>query len=139
MNRALQRELEDAAWDGDAIAVAHLINRPDVDPGADHSTALLHAAHRGHWRCVEVLIPVSCPLERRSEALHRASRGRTAGHQACVRLLLPLSDPTVWEAWERNELRCGPAAVWSREGAGAASCHPFGPGGTNTQGLTGRK
>jgi hypothetical protein len=95
MDMKLQRSLEDAAWDGDAIAVALLINRPDVDPAADHSTALLHAAHRGHWRCVELLLPVSNPLERNSEALWRAARYR---HPRCVRLLAPVSDTSGWSA-----------------------------------------
>jgi hypothetical protein len=104
MNRALQRELEDAAWDGDAIAVAHLINRPDVDPGAHHSTALLHAAHRGHWRCVELLIPVSNPLERRSEALYRAAKGRSQGHRRCAALLAPMSNTRDWQGWEWTAL-----------------------------------
>jgi hypothetical protein len=95
MNRELQRMLEDAAWDGDAIVVAHLVQHPHVDPSGDHSTALLHAAHRGHWRCVELLIPVSNPLERSSEALWRAARYR---HPRCVRLLAPVSDTSGWSA-----------------------------------------
>jgi hypothetical protein len=104
MDKKLQRLLEDAAWDGDAIAIAHLIQLPDVDPAADHSTALLHAAHRGHWRCVELLIPVSDPLERRSEPLYRAAKGRGKGHRRCVALLAPVSDTRAWEDWEWQEL-----------------------------------
>lgn len=101
MNRALQRELEDAAWDGDIITVTMLIQHPDVDPAADHSTALLHAAHRGHWRIVEMLMPVSNPLERNSEPLWRAAKHR---HGRVVRLLVPVSDVSGWEAWMWEEL-----------------------------------
>lgn len=93
MDKKLQRLLEDAAWDGDAIAVVRLIKHSDVDPAADHSTALLHAAHRGHWRCVELLLPVSNPLERDSEALWRAAKYR---HGRVVRLLAPVSDTWGW-------------------------------------------
>jgi hypothetical protein len=100
MNKELQRLLQDTAWDGDAIAVAHLIQHPDVDPAADHSTALLHAAHRGHWRCVELLILVSNPLERRSEALYRAAKGTSKGHRRCAALLAPMSDTRGWQGWE---------------------------------------
>lgn len=100
MNHKLQRQLDDAAWDGDATRVAFLIAHPDVDPAAHHSTALLHAAHRGHWRCVELLLPVSNPRERRSEALYRAAKGKSSGHRRCVALLAPLSNTDLWEAWE---------------------------------------
>jgi hypothetical protein len=110
MNLMLQRQLEDAAWDGDANLVAHLIKHPDVDPAAYHSTALLHAAHRGHWRIVEVLIPVSNPGERRSEALYRAAKGKSAGHRRCVALLAPLSDTDGWKEWEWAELSHGSVA-----------------------------
>jgi hypothetical protein len=108
MNLTLQRLLDDACWDGDANLVAQLIEHPDVDPAAHHSTALLHAAHRGHWRIVEMLIPVSNPTERRSEALYRAAKGSTAGHRRCLQLLAPASDTREWEAWEWQEL-----PVWS--------------------------
>jgi hypothetical protein len=101
MNRELQRVLEDAAWDGDVIAVVHLVNHPDVDPAADRSTALLHAAHSGHWRCVEILLPVSNPLERNSEALWRSARH---GHGRVVRLLAPASSTGGWEPWMWAEL-----------------------------------
>lgn len=101
MDMNLQRSLEDAAWDGDVFAVAQLINHPDVYPVADHSTALLHAAHRGHWRCVELLLPLSNPPERNSEALWRAAKHR---HMKVVRLLAPLSDVSGWEAWMWEEL-----------------------------------
>jgi hypothetical protein len=101
MDMKLERLLQDAAWDGDAIAVRLLINRPDVDPAADHSTALLHAAHRGHWRCVELLLPVSNPSERNSEALWRAAKHR---HGRVVRLLAPVSDTSGWATWMWNEL-----------------------------------
>lgn len=100
MNRDLQRTLEDAAWDGDANLVAHLIQHPDVDPAACHSTALLHAAHRGHWRCVELLLPLSDPLVHRSEPLYRAAKARSQGHRRCVWLLAPVSDTRNWEPWE---------------------------------------
>lgn len=84
MNHQLQRALEDAAWDGDTATVVVLINHPGVDPSADHSTALLHAAHRGHWRCVEVLLPVSDPNARNAEPLWR---GASHGHARVIRLL----------------------------------------------------
>jgi hypothetical protein len=101
MDMTLQRLLQDAAWDGDDFTVAHLIHHPDVDPAADHSTALLHAAHRGHWRCVEILLPVSNPLEHNSEALWRAAKH---SHTRVVRQLLPISDVSAWEDWLWNEL-----------------------------------
>jgi len=96
MNHELQRALEDAAWDGDTVTVAHLINHPEVDPASGRSTALLHAAHRGHWRCVEVLLPVSDPNARNGEALWRACKHR---HAQAVRLLAPVSDTLGWEGW----------------------------------------
>jgi hypothetical protein len=101
MDMKLQRLLQDAAWDGDALTIAGLISHPDVDPAADHSTALLHAAHRGHWRCVELLLPVSDPLERNSEALWRAARHR---HGNAIRLLAPVSDCSGWDGWMWDEL-----------------------------------
>jgi hypothetical protein len=101
MNPILQRRLDDAAWDGDHVTVEHLIGYPDVDAAADHSTALLHAAHRGHWRCVELLIPVSNPAARNSEALWRAAKHR---HGRVVRLLAPVSNPSKWDAWMWSEL-----------------------------------
>lgn len=101
MNLMLQRLLEDAAWDGDANVVAHLIQHPDLDPASHHSTALLHAAHRGHWRCVELLLPVSDPRARSSEALWRAAKHR---HGRVVRLLAPVSDVGGWAAWMWAEL-----------------------------------
>lgn len=104
MNLMLQRQLEDAAWDGDANLVAHLIKHPGVNPAAHHSTALLHAAHRGHWRIVEMLIPLSNPRARRSEALYRAAKGRHQRHGRCVVLLAPLSDTRGWQDWEWAEL-----------------------------------
>jgi ankyrin repeat protein len=106
MNQQLQRALEDAAWDGDALTVAHLINHPEVDPARDHSTALLHAAHRGHWRCVELLLPVSDPSERNAEALWRACKHR---HVRVVRLLAPVSDVSGWDAWMWHDLAPGDA------------------------------
>jgi hypothetical protein len=110
MDKELQRMLDDAAWDGDASTVAQLVNHPDVDPAADHSTALLHAAHRGHWRCVELLLPVSEPLERNSEALWRAAKHR---HGRVVRLLAPASDTSGWERWMWDALH-PPMAIASK-------------------------
>jgi hypothetical protein len=109
MDMQLQRLLQDAAWDGDHVTVALLIGHPDVDPAGQRSAALLHAAHRGHWRCVELLLPVSNPLEHRSEPLLRAARGRSKGHRRCVALLAPWSDTSRWEPWEWDEV--GPWAV----------------------------
>lgn len=114
MNQPLQRLLEDACWDGDATLVAHLIEHTDVEPAAHHSTALLHAAHRGHWRIVRMLIPVCNPRERRSEALYRAAKGRTAGHRRCLLLLAPASDTREWEAWEWQALPAWSIAVLGR-------------------------
>src|ERR1700744_4744864 len=101
MNNALQRALEDAAWDGDVLLVAHLINHPEVAPAADHSTALLHAAHRGHRSCIDLLLPVSDPTARRSEALWRAAKHR---HRRCVRVLARFSDVGAWETWQWEEI-----------------------------------
>ena len=110
MNLTLQRLLDDACWDGNANLVAQLIEHPDVDPAAHHSTALLHAAHRGHWRCVELLIPVSNSKARNSEALWRACKHR---HRTAARLLLPVSDPAKWEAWMWAEL--GGQSKWASQ------------------------
>jgi hypothetical protein len=96
MNHELQRALENAAWDGDAATVAALIGHPEVDPAGGRSTALLHAAHRGHWRCVQLLLPVSDPSARNAEALWRACKHR---HTRVVRLLGPVSDTSGWEDW----------------------------------------
>ena len=96
MNHQLQRALEDAAWDGDTATVAALIGHPNVDPAGARSTALLHAAHRGHWRCVQLLLPVSNPNERSAEALWRAAKH---GHTKVIRLLGPVSDVSRWEDW----------------------------------------
>lgn len=89
MSHALQRALQDAAWDGDTATVAALIHHPEVDPTSGRSTALLHAANRGHWRCVQLLYPVSRPNERSAEALWRAAKH---GHAKVVRVLAPVSD-----------------------------------------------
>ncbi|WP_425482997.1 hypothetical protein [Luteibacter jiangsuensis] len=110
MNHELQRQLQDAAWDGDHLSVAALIDHPEVDPAGQHSAALLHTAHRGHLRCVELLLPVSDPNARRSEALQRAAKGRKPGHLRCLRLLARWSDTTSWETWEWDAL-----PNWSRE------------------------
>lgn len=101
MNPQLQRTLQDAAWDGDHLTVAALIHHPDVDPAGQHSAALLHAAHRGHWRCVELLLPVSDPNERKAEALWRACKHR---HTRVVRLLGPVSDTSGWDKSMWDEL-----------------------------------
>ncbi|MDQ8048097.1 ankyrin repeat domain-containing protein [Luteibacter sp.] len=101
MNHDLQRMLEDACWDGEANLVASLIARSDVDPAAHHSTALLHAAHRGHWRCVQMLIPVSNPKARNSEALWRAAKHR---RMKTVRLLAPVSDTSGWDGWMWDDI-----------------------------------
>lgn len=111
MNPILQRQLDDACWDGDAQLVTHLIQRSDVNPASHHSTALLHAAHRGHWRIVEMLIPVSNPKARNSEALWRAIKHR---HRQSARLLAPVSDTSRWEPWMWDDL--GPRAAWAGEG-----------------------
>jgi hypothetical protein len=108
MNHQLQRALADAAWDGDHITVVALINHPGVDPAAHHSAALLHAAHRGHWRCVQLLLPVSDPNARNAEALWRAAKHR---HARVVRLLAPVSDTSLWEDWQWAEIS-GKARRW---------------------------
>lgn len=108
MNHQLQRALEDSAWDGDHVTVAALIDHPEVDPAAHHSTALLHAAHRGHWRCVELLLPVSDPNAHNAEALWRAAKHR---HGRVTRMLAQVSDTSGWEGWMWDEL---PAVVVER-------------------------
>ncbi|WP_036129179.1 ankyrin repeat domain-containing protein [Luteibacter mycovicinus] len=85
----MQRALADAAWDGDHVTVSALINHPGVDPAAHHYAALLHAPHRGHWRCVELLLPVSDPNAHNAEALWRAAKH---GHRRVARVLAPVSD-----------------------------------------------
>jgi hypothetical protein len=101
MNPILQRLLCDAAWDGNESVVADLINSPDVVPDAHHSTALMHAAHRGKLGCLRLLLPVSNPDARNAEALWRAAFHRRA---SCVRVLAPVSDTRRWEAWMWDEL-----------------------------------
>ncbi|WP_170207609.1 ankyrin repeat domain-containing protein [Luteibacter pinisoli] len=113
MNPHLQRMLCDAAWDGDARLIEALLNDPDVIPGAHHSTALVHAAHRGKTRCAELLLPVSDPQARNAEPLWRAARYRRA---ACVRLLAPLSDTTHWARWQWDELPSAMTALLVRLG-----------------------
>lgn len=93
MDTQLQRHFCDACWDGRTDMVRQLLGHPEAVPDADHSTALLHAAHRGHWRIVEILMPVSNPLERNSEALWRAAKHR---HGRVVRLLASVSDTLKW-------------------------------------------
>jgi len=101
MNLALQRKLCDAAWDGNEAVVAGLLNHPEVIPGAHHSAALVHAAHRGKLGCLRLLLPFSDPRARSSEALWRAARYRRA---SCVRALAPLSDTSGWPQWMWEEL-----------------------------------
>jgi len=101
MNHHLQRQLDDACWIGDANLVAHLLQHPEVEPAGHHSTALLHAAHRGHWQIVEILIPLSNPCDRNSEALWRAAKH---GHRRVARLLAAVSDTSGWQPWMWEEL-----------------------------------
>lgn len=109
MNPQLQRALQDAAWDGDHLTVASLMHHPDVDPAGQHSAALLHAAHRGHWRCVELLLPVSDPNARNAEALWRAAKH---GNRRVVRLLAPVSDTSGWDRWMWDELPMRQLRAW---------------------------
>jgi hypothetical protein len=111
MDRQLQRLFCDACWDGDIYRVQTLLANPELIPTADHSTGLLHAAHRGHTRVVELVLPFSHPLERNSESLWRAARYR---HRSCVRLLLPVSDTSQWESWQWDELSPDMAAFLRR-------------------------
>jgi hypothetical protein len=101
LDRQLQRLFCDACWDGDVCRVQTLLDNPDLFPAADHSAGLLHAAHRGHWRIVEMLMPLSNPLERNSEALWRAAKHRQG---RVVRLLAPVSDVSGWADWQWEEL-----------------------------------
>jgi hypothetical protein len=110
LNRELERQLQDAAWGGDEVAVAWLIQHPDVDPAALRSAALKNAAYRGRWRCVELLLPVSDPKVHDSEALWMAARRR---HGRCVSLLAPVSDTSGWADWQWEEL---PTAMRKRLG-----------------------
>lgn len=102
MEKDLQRQLCDAAWDGNEAVVAALIHHPDVNPRAHHSTALMHAAHRGKLGCVMLLLSVSDPTARSSEALWRAAR---YGRRSCARALAPVSDTSGWERWMWDELK----------------------------------
>ncbi|WP_425602706.1 hypothetical protein [Luteibacter anthropi] len=79
-----------------------------MDPAVHHSSALLHAAHRGHWLCVQMLIPVSDPNARNGEALWRAAKNR---HGRVVRLLAPVSDTSGWREWVWDDL---PPKRWKR-------------------------
>lgn len=56
---------------------------------------------RGSWRCVELLLPVSGPNARSSDALWRAAKH---GHGRVVQLLAPVSDTSGWERWMWREL-----------------------------------
>jgi hypothetical protein len=102
MNHEKQRRLQDAAWDGRMDILFDLVDDPEVDVAADHSCALLHAAHRGRTDAVWLLLPLSDATAHRSEALLRAA---THGHQQCVRLLLPASDPAAWYPHEWAALK----------------------------------
>jgi ankyrin repeat protein len=100
------RELQDAAWDGDFYG-AKVLLAAGADPRADRSCALMHAAHRGHPHIVELLLKAGAdPRERRSESLMRAAKGSTARHRHCVCLLLGGGAATVlWDEWEWRELK----------------------------------
>ena len=65
--RELERQLQDAAWDGDEVTVVRLLQNLGVDPAALHSAALKNAGQRGRGRCVELLLPVSDPKAHNSE------------------------------------------------------------------------
>lgn len=91
----LQRQLSDAAWDGDLALVNMLLANPDIIPDAFHSTALMHAAHRGHVHIVLRLLPVSDPNARSAEPLWRAARYRRG---ACVDVLAGVSDTSGWDS-----------------------------------------
>lgn len=106
LNRELERQLQDAAWDGDQVTVARLLQNSGVDPAALYSAALKNAAQRG--RCVELLLPVSDPKAHDSEALWMAARFR---HGRCVSLLAPVSDVSGWADWQWNDL---PSAMRTR-------------------------
>jgi hypothetical protein len=108
LEKDLQRQLCDAAWDGNEAVVAALINHPDVRPAAHHSTALVHAAHRGKLGCLVLLLPVSDPTARNSEALWRAAR---QGRTSCVRVLASVSDTSGWERWMWDELKPAMRAI----------------------------
>lgn len=123
MNHDLQRKLCDAAWDGDVCLVEALIANPEVIPEAHHSTALMHAAHRGKTRCVEVLLPVSNPNARNAEPLLRAAQHRRT---ACVRVLAPVSDTSGWEPWQWSEIPGAMVELLRRLGHLPARVH--GPG-----------
>lgn len=84
---------------GQAVQIAAKGNRVDVlkallGAGANakshKSYALALAAGKGHFKCVELLIPRSNPAAENSRALLWAVEG---GCMDCVRALLPLSDP----------------------------------------------
>lgn len=111
MDLRLQRALCDAAWDGDSGTVAALLAHPGVIPAAHHSTALVHAAHRGRLACVRLLLPVSDPNARNAEPLWRAARHNRA---SCVRALMPVSDTSGWEDWQWNELPVAMQALLGR-------------------------
>lgn len=56
----------------------------------ENTSALQHAAAKGHLQCVEFLIPKSTPKADDSWALQMAAR---YGHMQCVELLIPVSNP----------------------------------------------
>jgi len=105
MNLKKQRMLHDAAWDGRLDILLSLVVDPDVDVAGQHLCTLMHAAHRGHPRAVELLLPLSDATAHRSEALLRAA---SRGHQRCVRLLVPVSGTSGWCPHEWDAL--SPAA-----------------------------
>jgi len=91
--RRAQRLFFQAAHDGDFAEMTALLPRVDpkqADPERDGMTALMHAAHRGHVKAIEALLPVSEPFARAKNgqtALMFAAFGKNPD---AVRLLLPI-------------------------------------------------
>ncbi len=73
---------------------------PVSDPRRRNSEALIRASENGHKEIVEMLIPVSDPMASNSEALRLAA---SAGHKEVVELLIPVSDYNqVFQSFERK-------------------------------------
>lgn len=103
-----QDDFFQSAIEGDHKKVAYFLGH-GADPKANHSHALVLAAHSGNAACVELLIPLSNPKARGSIALGWAA---TKGNVDCVKLLIPVSDPKARDSY---------ALQWAAE-RGRASC-----------------
>lgn len=79
-----------AAAKGNRVDVLRALLGADANAKTHKSYALALAAGKGHFKCVELLLPRSDPAAENSRALLWAVEG---GCLDCVKAILPLSDP----------------------------------------------